>query len=183
MALLLTVQMASITGCNKHTRISAHPIYAQTRIPFNEFIKTPLAIEASREMDGLFPFPEEVIFNGSGKMVFLGDSSRSNTIALHDILQLVKEHKKQYPLTLSGALENIPGLSSYVSLLSAQHNLTELSIFLDNCYGCSIQQTYLAKDQRYLLEHGVNMLVVHVSRNRVQSGRVGTTLKPVLRDR
>jgi hypothetical protein len=162
--LLVVIALVWMGGCRDRSQNQPPALYAQVRVPFQRFIKTPLAVRAGHEADGLFLFPEEALFNRSGKLVFLGHGSGTDTLALPEILRLVKRPPEHAPLSLSEGLQGISGLSSDMILLSAGHHPTELSIFLDDCYGCSLQEAYLTREQSCLLESGFNVLVVYVDR-------------------
>lgn len=61
-------------------------------------------------------------------------------------------------------MASTPGFREHEAEVTGTHAITILSVFLQDCHACTVQESALGESQRRLLKQGVNLLVIHVQR-------------------
>jgi uncharacterized protein YbcI len=71
---------------------------------------------------------------------------------------------KLEPARLTEIMDKMPAFRAREKEILGQHRVSVLSVFLEDCHACSIQEDALSAAEHQLLDHGINLLVIRVSR-------------------
>jgi hypothetical protein len=110
-------------------------------------------------------FPLLQIYDSKGRLVYVGHIAKENASVLEqtpaniDSLQHVPE-----AVSLGDVIKELPDFESRRDDLLKSNKATVLSVFLEDCHACSIQEHTLDATQNQLLHRGVNLLVIHVAK-------------------
>jgi hypothetical protein len=65
---------------------------------------------------------------------------------------------------LAEVMEGVPALRARKEEILGKRKVSILSVFLENCHACTVQEDALGDAEHRLLDHGINLLVLRVSR-------------------
>lgn len=132
-------------------------------LSLSSYVRTSLD-GTTNKAGGVF-FPQLEIYDESGYLVYSSHESIENARILREIpsgLQGLRP-KTDAPL-LEKLVEAVPALHARKAEILEQHRMDVLSIFLQDCHACAIQEDALSDAGHQLLARGMNVLVIHVSR-------------------
>jgi hypothetical protein len=113
-----------------------------------------------------FLFPQLEIYDESGNLIYSSHEAVENARILRglpDSIQILRP--KPGAARLEEIMEQMPGFRARKGEILGQHRVSVLSVFLQDCYACSIQEKALGgADEQRLLDRGINLLVIRVSR-------------------
>jgi hypothetical protein len=111
-----------------------------------------------------FFFPMLEIYNGSGALVYRGHESIENARVLRELPSGIDSLLPQQDAPrLSDILEAVPDFKTKEQEILRRRSPVVLSIVLENCKACTVQEDELDQAQQRLLEHSVDVLVVKIA--------------------
>jgi len=120
---------------------------------------------SSGNQESTFSFPVLEIYNKSGTLVYRSGESASNAQVLKDFPNNFQGFEAQeHAARLAEIVEAIPDFEVRKRKILDQRQLVILSVTLDGCKGCSIQEEALDDfKQRILQQLAIAILEIHVS--------------------
>lgn len=133
-------------------------------LPLLSFVQSPAGAMGSK--GGIVLFPALEVFDSSGALVYTSHDASANAAVLNGLPGSLASFK---PISGGGQLstvtERLAGLNDEDRRSLLESRLpTVVSVSLDGCEGCSVQEEAVGRDTDRLLAHGVNTLVIRVSR-------------------
>jgi hypothetical protein len=110
-------------------------------------------------------FPLLAIYDRSGALIYSGYDVAENMQLLADLRGKISYlQSKPGAASLAAAIEEIPDFRiRKTEILNSRKN-TVVSTFLEECHACSFQEEALQNAEHQLLENGINVLVIHLSK-------------------
>lgn len=156
-AYLSLVAFLAANGC----RLRQSGISISTDLTVPVYIK----VNALANGDKVGYFPQLDVFDQDGFLVYSGHDVTENSHLLNTLPEgLQSLHRQPHAATLSRILDEMPALRTSKAKLLGRHSINILSVSLDGCHGCSIQEDALVRSETRLLSSGVNLLVIRVAR-------------------
>jgi len=150
-------------GCSSRT--AAHTRQGEALsavVPLNTYVSARLA-GTDRGIAKFF-YPQLQVFDGSGKLVFSGHDAVRNAALMRGLPESVRGLR---PLpgdaSLAQVIDLVPAFRKRKGELLARHAVTVVSILLEGCDACTVQESALDGAERRLLGRGVNLLVTRLS--------------------
>lgn len=129
-------------------------------IPVLPYLQSPMGKTSS-----IFPTLE--IFNSRGELIYLNHDGKGNAEVLKSLPQSLGQLKSILGKpSLSEETENLQGLTVEDRRTLLQSRLpTVVSIFLEECHSCSIQEQVVDDVGVSLTSKGINSVVIYVMRS------------------
>ncbi len=146
-----------LLGC-RTSSVPPSALSLSVTVPALTFLKSPLGSNAD--------FPTLEVFDSQGEMVYLGQVGSSNVTTLKSLPDSVAGlHVLPGKLTLAQITDKLPGLQDDKrNKLLHSHLPTAVSISLEECHACTIQNEALGEEaKKSLLSRGVNLVLIQVS--------------------
>lgn len=150
-----------LNGC-KQDRPSGDGIAVQTTIPFSLYMKTGVGLRSGGGQRFTFPYAE--VYDQTGTLVYSGHDLNAAYSKLGVLAQKEGPPPNASGATLSQTLIEIPGLAVTKTKILQRHRVSVISLSLDGCESCSLQDSSLTELQHSLITRGVNVFMVHVLR-------------------
>ena len=151
-----------IAGC--HTSKARKVILVTSHVDLKSYVHSAVGANGHRETQVFFPLLQ--IYDALGNLVYVGHDSRQNSKALEG---LADGTDKMAPVTGASSLTQVinetPAFSSEGTTIAHTNRPTIISVFLEDCHACSIQEEALDKTQEHLQDQGINLLIVRVSKS------------------
>jgi len=113
---------------------------------------------------GVF-FPQLEIYNRLGELVYSSHESLANARILQSLPGSIDGLRpKPEGGHLAEVLEETPEFRERKQDVLGRRHISVLSVFLEDCHACAVQEGALSDAQNRLLSGGVNLLVIRVSR-------------------
>jgi len=153
-----------LSGCaSKPGQRNAKGSLISVTIPLSSYVK--MALNRSTDKDAEFFFPQLEIYDESGDLIYSSHESIENARILQELPGgLQRLHPKQGAPVLEAIIAAVPAFQGRKAELLGQHRISVLSIFLQDCEACTVQEDALTTDEDRLRDRGINLLVVHLSR-------------------
>jgi hypothetical protein len=151
-------------GCGlKHGGADANGVLISTSLPL------PLYVQAgSHGSAGKGPqifFPQFEIYDESGDLTYSSHESIENARILKELPGGIQSLKPNLEAPhLAEIMDAIPDFRARKVKILAQRRVSILSVFLENCHACTVQEDALGDAEHRLLDNGINLLVLRVSR-------------------
>lgn len=123
------------------------------------------AVGANGRIDTELYFPLLQIYDSAGRLVYVGHDANENA----GILKRASEDAasmKAIPGTalLADITKQMADLGAQRDELLKMHKSTILSVSLEGCHACSVQDEALDQAEKQLLAQGINVLLLRVGR-------------------
>jgi len=149
---LLTVICLSLLSC-KSKAISEGRLNT-TVLPVSSYLKAIAAYESTGEKTSV-QFPQLQVYTPSGTLLYSSSDTMENVGLLQDIQERIKTMKQRPTATnLSQIVDQIPDFKTRKREIIDGDKVIILSVFLDGCKGCSIQEEALTNSRHQLLAAG-----------------------------
>jgi len=157
-------------GCRTARRTGiANGLVLTSNLELRSYVK--FAVGANGNKDTRLHFPLLQIYDAAGRLVYVGHDARANATALE---QMPGNIDTMHPISGSSLLPDVmrqlPEFEVKREDLLRAKRTTALSVFLQDCHACSIQEEALDKTQTKLHDRGVNLLIIKVARPVVNPG-------------
>jgi hypothetical protein len=129
-------------------------------------VTLPAYIKAKRHASGesIFSFPALEIYDASGHRVYQGKQSAVNAGVLRNIQSSMKGLSSQPGnVSLSELVNAIPQLQLQKSKLLYRGQPVVVSVVMENCHACLVQEAALQDVKNRLLDQSVTLLAISVS--------------------
>jgi len=138
-------------------------VLISTSLPLPSYVQA--GSHGSADKGAKFFFPQLEIYDESGNLVYSSHESIENARVLKELPDGIQglRPKPDAP-RLAEVMEAVPALRARKGEILGQHRVCILSIFLENCHACAVQEDALGDAEHRLLDHGINLLVLRVSR-------------------
>jgi len=151
-------------GCHAPNSAKAQKgLLITSHVDLKSYVHSTVGANGHRETKIYFPLLQ--IYDALGNLVYVGHDSRQNSKALEG---LADGTDKMTPVSgassLTQAISDTPAFSSEGSAIAHTNRPTIISVFLEDCHACSVQEEALDKTQEHLQEQGINLLIVRVSK-------------------
>lgn len=151
-----------VVACTQAKRSAG--IYEQYAVSFSAFRESKLASHAKTDSSASFQFPLLEFYNQAGHRVFSGHEARTNALALQDTEKLEAASPPPTSPELNQTLMEIAQIAPSATVTIPYGRGTVFAMNLDRCQACSLQDDYLSSVQSKLLQNGINVVKVNVSR-------------------
>jgi hypothetical protein len=110
-------------------------------------------------------FPLLAVYDRSGVLIYSGYDVGENVQLLADLPGKISNlQSKPEAASLAAAIEEIPDFKTRKTEILKSRKNTVVSTFLEECQACSFQEDALQNAEHQLLENGINVLVIHLSK-------------------
>lgn len=160
-ALLCPVLLAiSLSGCLDQQKRGE---FVSTNMDISSYAQARRRFSANHE--STFSFPVLEIYNDSGSLVYRSQESTANAQILKDFpSRLQNLAPQEHASRLSNLVEAVPDFAANRHRILDGKKLVILSVSLDECEACSIQEQALDDGkQRILQQPSVAILEIHVA--------------------
>jgi hypothetical protein len=162
---LLSLAVAfSSTGCNHlHPSSQATALVLSSQLSLKSYVHSAIGANDHKSLSVYFPLLE--IYDPYGKLVYVGHNAKDNS----RILKLLPENMSEFvplpnTLPLQEVMEQFPDFQIKSAALLETRNPTIITVFLEDCHACSVQEEALDSTQQQLHDRGVNLLIVKVAK-------------------
>ena len=159
---LITGCMTSLTGCtSSQKKVDRKGFLISASLPLKEYVKN--GAKHSNTQNPQFYFPQLNIYDESERLVY---SSHNNSDNVDVLAYKLSDLRKLQPVSggenFADIVEEMTEFRARKQEILQQGKLSVLSIFLEDCHACSLQEEALSGNEDRLLDEGINVLVVHV---------------------
>jgi hypothetical protein len=162
--ILMVALLAAAVGCACSAGGSeARGVLISTSLPLNSYVAAISHRSAGKQPQ--FFFPQLEIYDGSGNLIYTSHESFENAKVLKELPAGIRSLRST-PETarLAEVLEEVPDFRARKREILGRSRISVVSVFLEECHACEIQEDALAGAENRLLDEGVNLLVIRVSR-------------------
>jgi len=162
-AFALALCLGTLSCSSKRSVPTTAGLNLSVNIQLLEYVHLTLGKNGLKE--ARFSFPLLQVYDETGRLIFVSHDARANSDALknfdHFVIGL---HPIVESSPLAEVAKQLPDLrSKETSLLSTKH-MTVLTVFLESCHACSVQEEEVDKTRGSLIAKGVNLVVIHVAK-------------------
>jgi hypothetical protein len=151
-----------VFGC-KQAEGNRDGILISAKFPLYSYVHARLN-EHSGKSEQLH-FPLLAIYDRSGVLIYSGYDVGENVQLLADLPGKISNLQSQPgAANLAAAIEEIPDFKTRKTEILNRRKNTLVSTFLQECEACSFQEEALQNAERQLLNNGINVLVIHLSK-------------------
>jgi hypothetical protein len=152
------------SGCaSKRDGSAGQGSLVSTNVPLASYVK--MGLNASVGEGARFFFPQLQVYDESGNLIYSSHEVFENLKVLEELPGGIRSlQPKPGAPHLADIMELVPVFRTRKQELLAQHRISVLSIFLQDCEACTAQEDALSDAQHRLLDRGVNLLVINLSR-------------------
>jgi hypothetical protein len=154
----------SLSGCHQsHSLGTADSFELSSSVPLKSYVKFAVGMNGHKDTHLYFPLLQ--IYDSEGRLVYVGHVAKENALVLEqtpDNISSLQHVPEAAPL--GDVIKELPEFESRRGELVNSNRATVLSVFLEDCHACSIQEQTLDTTQKQLLRRGVNLLIIHVAR-------------------
>jgi hypothetical protein len=166
----LSVQLFALTlacgsaGCNYlHHSSKDSALVLSTQLTLKSYVHSAIGANDHKSMSVYFPLLE--VYDPSGKLVYVGHNAQDNS----RILSLLPENMSDLvpvpdTLPLQEVIKQFPDFQINSAELLRTRMPTIITVFLEDCHACSVQEQALDNTQQHLHDRGINLLVVKVAK-------------------
>jgi hypothetical protein len=138
-------------------------VFVSTAMPMASYAKIPVNGSSGKIVP--FFFPQLNIYDASGNLIYSGNEALDNAQILRELPEGISALKPEPGApSLVQLLNAVPDFRAREKEILAPHRITVFSISLDGCHACMVQEDAVSDTKDRLLDKGVNLLVIHVSR-------------------
>lgn len=154
----------SNVGCHTESHRAATEGYtASTSLSFKDYVHLAVLLNGGKA--ATFTFPQLRIYNQGGQLTYFGDNAKRNM----DMLERKPEDLPALKLgsgnsDLSQVIEDVPAFKAHQDELLHNRRPTVAVVSLETCHACSLQDEALDRRKERLLQSGVNVLIINVSK-------------------
>jgi len=110
-------------------------------------------------------FPQLEIYDESGNLVYSSHESVENARVLKELPSNIQSFRPQpEAVQLAESLESISAFRGRKGEILGHRRICVLATFLEECHACAVQEDALSDVQGQLLDKGINLLIVRLSR-------------------
>lgn len=141
----------------------AKGVLISTTLPLPSYVQAVSGETAGKAPQ--FFFPQLEIYDESGALIYSSHESVENARILEELPDSIRSLRpKPDAARLAEIMEAVPAFRVRKDEILREHRVSVLSVFLENCHACTVQEDALGGAQDRLLDHGINLLVIRVSR-------------------
>jgi hypothetical protein len=141
----------------------AESMVISTDLPMKSYVAMRSTLDG--KTGAQFFFPELDVYGGDGGLVYSGHDSAGNSQVLKGLPGAIGGlHANSTLPRISDVVDAVPAFKARRQELLRQNRSVVLSILLENCHACSVQEDTLGDMQDTLKKRGVNQLVIRVTR-------------------
>jgi hypothetical protein len=161
--LALTILSASFGCTSRRGGGDAEGVLISTSLPLASYVQA--GSHGSADKGAKFFFPQLEIYDESGDLIYSSHESIENARVLKELPGSIKNLKPNpHAPRITEIMEAVPAFRQRKQEILTQHRVSILSVFLENCHACTVQEDALGDVEHRLLDHGINLLVLRVSR-------------------
>jgi hypothetical protein len=150
-----------LSGCKGDRSMEGRMVTSD--LDFKSYVHSVIAANGSK--DASFYFPLLQIFDEQGRLVYVGHDAKQNSAIMSQIPgNLVDLRPIPNGITLSSIMGEVPAFKPQQNAFIGGKRGTVLSVFLEDCHACSVQEKALDDNQKQLLKRGTNLLVLNVTK-------------------
>ncbi|MGC9293529.1 MAG: hypothetical protein ACP5EP_12560 [Acidobacteriaceae bacterium] len=164
--IFVVVFLLAVLGCRQTgSVVSGQGIFISADMPLASYVRAnPQGVGIKGRQ---FYFPELDIYGPSGELLYSGHGSFDNTRVLRELPGSIQGLRPKPGATqLAEVMDTVPDFKTRKVEVLGSRRISVLSVFLEDCHACTIQEDALDDTQKRLLDQGVNLLVLRVSRHR-----------------
>jgi hypothetical protein len=156
---LSSALLMTFLGCKSGP--ASEGVFLSTNLPFSSCVRALALGNAGKGVQVYFPQLD--IYDKSGALLYSGHEYVENARLLKMLPDGIQNMRPQPgAANLSQMMEEIPDFRARKQEVLNQHKVNVVSVLLEGCHGCSIQEEALSSTEQRLLAHGMNLLVIHV---------------------
>jgi len=163
-AALVVSLLSGLVGCApRQAAGGARGLFVTTSLPLASYVQA-----GSREgpkSGATFFFPQLDIYDLSGNLIYSSHESLESARMLNTLPGGIQglPPKPDAP-RLAEVVERVPGFREKKEQILGRPRVSVISVFLENCEACSLQENALDDARGRLLDHDINLLVIRLSR-------------------
>ncbi len=147
-------------GCENRTAQRSEGAFVKIKVPLRIYV---VAAQEHGEQPPLL-FPLLRIYSSSGRLVYSSHDNTLNASLLSDLPGKIKDlQPTKVSDSLQGLLGGLPGVGVQGRRVLSNRDATLVSISLDACHACGVQDGSLQVNEKELLRKGINIIAVEVS--------------------
>ncbi len=155
--------LASSACTSRPARQDTQGVFISTRLPLASYVQA--ASPGSPGKGTKLFFPQLDIYDESGDLIYSSHESIENARVLKELPGSIQNlHPQPGAPRVAEIIQALPNFRAQEEKILKHHNVTVLSVFLENCHACTIQEDALDDSQRRLLDDSINVLVIRLSR-------------------
>jgi hypothetical protein len=132
-------------------------------LSFQSYIRFAVGANGHKGAQLFFPLLE--VYDPTGHLIYVGHDSKSNAALLKNLPQ---DLQSLQPIPgasqLPDVMKQLPDFESKAQDVLSSNRVTVLSVFLENCHACTVQEATLDDTQSRLRDLGINLLTIRVAR-------------------
>jgi hypothetical protein len=110
-------------------------------------------------------FPLLQVYNSSGKLVYIGHNAEANAQFLQELPDdIAGLQPDPSAATLQKVMQQFPEFALKSDAVLQTGKPTVVTVFLEDCHACSVQEQALDNSQQRLHDRGINLLIIHVAK-------------------
>lgn len=150
-----------LAGCREKSADGA--LLFSTNLEFRSYVHS--VVVANGNTDTKFYFPLLQVYDVNGRLVYVGHDAQTNSGMMAQLPDNMAD-LRPIPNTASlfDVMSHMPDFTEKKNDLIRRRRTTVLSVFLEDCHACSLQEKALDERQQHLLNHGVNVLIIKVTK-------------------
>jgi hypothetical protein len=163
-AALTTLWLLLLMGCSsQQKKVDTKGLSISASLPLGVYVKD--GAKHSSTNNTQFYFPQLYIYDKSERLVYSSHDNLDNVDLLKNKSSALQ---RLQPITggedFADIVEEINEFRARKRELLGQRRFSVLSIFLEDCHACSVQEEALSGSENRLVEDGINVLVLHLTK-------------------
>jgi hypothetical protein len=161
----ISIIVFAMCACRSRTQPAAEGMILQANLPLASYIQTRRGLGKEAGSSAQFFFPELHIYGEGGALIYSSHESFQNAKVLTALPNNIsKLRPTPGAANVVDIIDAIPAFRARRDQLMKLHRPIVLSIFLQDCHACSDQEDALGTAKHQLLDEGIDLLVIDVSR-------------------
>jgi hypothetical protein len=160
----VALALLALSSCSSKKGEVATNHEVATTLSISAYSQARMRASAGAELQYSFPMLE--IYNGSGVLVYQSREAMANARILKQFPGVLQNQQPQeHAPRLANIIEQIPDFKAVEQKIGSKKKWVLLSVDLQDCEGCGVQEDALRRIKRHLLEQeSVDILEIHVLR-------------------
>lgn len=162
LAAIISVIACQASGCFSGSARMAAEGVCVTATVHAQFL-TEVSRRAGWTDDEIASFPQLRIYDTLGRLIYIGHDGYASAQVVSGLPEDVKARSPIIgAASLDSVMEAFPEFHQQRMTITNHSGYTVISVLLDGCHGCTIQEGALDSTRPQLLKRGVNLLTVQV---------------------
>lgn len=150
-------------GCHSGDPIGNSGVTFSSSVAIKSYVKLVVGLNGSKESRFYFPILE--IYDRAGNLIYASHDLKRNTEVLDGLPEAIAGLKPiAATASLAKIVDEIPDLEAHRKEIVDTNRLTILSVDLEDCHACSVQERTLNETERKILRTGSNLITVKVTK-------------------